>query len=125
MKTGEIYFKKCSSCKLTLSIDNFNKDSKRKDGKQRYCRECRNKKRREYSSKQRKKGWDVYILPKENYAGLSNDVRHRIQNHKADGKNTEGWHIFANFDKPELAIIQEALLHLQGYKGCAFKKNVN
>lgn len=115
--------RQCSKCNQVKLHTEFNKDRKRKDGLQRYCRECRNQARREHSARQRAKGWDVYILPEENYAGLSNNVKHRIHNHNADGKNTKGWYIHGNYDKPELAIIAEALLHLQGYEGCVYKKN--
>jgi hypothetical protein len=122
MKTGEIYSKQCSSCKQVLSIDNFNKDSKRKDGKQRYCRQCRNKARREHDAKLKAKtGWIVYILPEEHYAGLSNNIHRRISNHACEGKNVTNWYVHGEFNEPELAIIAEALLHLQGYKGCSLK----
>lgn len=124
MKTGEIYFKQCSKCKQTLNINSFNKDAKRKDGRQRYCKECRNKARREHDAKiKAKTGWIVYILPEEHYAGLSNNINRRIANHSCNGKNTTNWFVYAEFDRPELAIIAEAFLHLQGYNGCALKNN--
>lgn len=122
MKTGKIYFKKCSSCKELLNIEMFNKDAKRKDGKQRYCRACRNKARREHDAKiKAKTGWIVYILPREHYAGISNNITRRISNHACNGKNVTDWFVYAEFDKPEKAIIVEAVLHLSGYKGCSFK----
>ena len=123
-KTGEIYFKICSKCKIEKPFDFFNNDKNRKDGKQRYCKECRNKQKREWNSKKKQETkWVVYILPEEHYAGISNNLYKRIANHAHSGKDVKNWYIYAEFDRPELAIIIEAILHLQGYKGCAYNIN--
>ena len=75
MKTGQSCFKSCSKCNILKSIEDFNIDRQRKDGRQRYCRECRNKSKREFDAKKKAEtGWIVYILPEENYAGLSNNI---------------------------------------------------
>lgn len=121
-KTGETYFKVCSKCKIQKPLIDFNKDKNRKDGKQRYCRNCRNEQKREWDKKKKEETkWVVYILPKENYAGISNNLYKRIANHASSGKIVTDWYIYDEFDKPELAIICEALLHLQGYNGCMYK----
>ncbi len=117
-------FKKCSGCYELKTIQSFNIDRKRKDGRQRYCRDCRNKSKREYDAKKKAEtGWIVYILPEENYAGLSNSINRRIANHASSGKNVTGWFIHSEHIRPEHAIIAEALLHLEGYLGCAYKNN--
>lgn len=52
--------KVCSACKRLLSASEFNKSRERKDGLYIHCRECQNKKRKEYISKP-----DVQIRMKE------------------------------------------------------------
>jgi len=122
MKTGVTCFKKCSKCLENKTLQSFNIDRKRKDGRQRYCRECRNLARREHDAKKKAEtGWIVYILPNENYAGLSNNISRRIANHASTGKNVAGWFIHSEHIRPEHAIIAEALLHLEGYSGCLYK----
>ena len=122
MKTGQSYFKNCSKCNLLKSIDDFNIDRQRKDGRQRYCRKCRNQSKREFDAKKKAEtGWIVYILPEENYAGLSNNIYRRIANHASSGKNVTGWFVHSEHVRPEHAIISEALLHLDGYLGCLYK----
>lgn len=114
--------KKCSKCSEVKDISEFNKDSKRKDNLQRYCRICRNQARREFDAKKKAEtGWVVYILPEENYAGLSNNIYRRIANHASSGKNVAGWFVHSEHVRPEHAIISEALLHLDGYLGCLYK----
>ena len=112
--------KTCSKCKEEKDFSEFNRDKNRKDGRQRYCKECRNLAKREYHKKQVAKGWDVYVLPEENYAGISSYVVKRISNHRDDGKNVDGWYIHSQHSRPEYAIIAEALLHLEGYDGCKY-----
>lgn len=45
--------KTCSKCKKTFELSEFNKDCKRKDGKQTSCRTCKNQYIRQYRSKNR------------------------------------------------------------------------
>jgi hypothetical protein len=112
----------CSKCNVLKPIEDFNIDRKRKSGRQRYCRVCRNQARREFDARKKAEtGWIVYILPEENYAGLSNNVYKRIANHACDGKNVTNWFIHSEHIRPEHAIIAEALLHLDGYLGCTYK----
>ena len=117
--------KKCSKCGIEKSAQDFNRDKNRKDGLQRYCKPCRNQAKREYHLKQVEKGWDVYILPEENYAGLSSYAVKRISNHRDNGMNTDGWYIYSTHKTPEEAIIAEATLHLKGFRGCKYRKEEN
>ena len=115
--------KECSKCNENKLLVEFNNDKNKKDGKQNYCKVCRNTYKKAYHTKKKSEtGWIVYILPEENYAGISGRIDKRISNHSHGGKNTTNWYIHSEHERPEHAIIAEALLHLDGYKGCTYKK---
>ena len=82
-----------------------------------YVRTTKNKKaRRNYD-------WDVYLIPFENYVGISSNVTERISTHKRSGKDVSNWIVINTFDNVYDAIVLEALLHKSGYKGCQYDKN--
>lgn len=111
----------CSGCKITKALTEFNKDKKRKDGRQRYCSECRNAARRKFNQdKKEASGWIVYVLPQENYAGVSNNIERRIYNHRSSGKNCANWYVYEECKTPAEALMYEAKLHMEGYSGCRY-----
>lgn len=62
--------------------------------------------------------WIVYILPVEHYAGVTNCPYKRMSVHKCRQKrDTTGWYEVARFDTEKEALVYEAQLHAQGYKG--------
>ncbi len=123
MKIGMTCSQECSRCKEVKSLDEFNRDKSRKDGRQRYCKTCRNASRREWNAKKKlATGWIVYVLPQENYAGISNNIERRIYNHRVAGKNTTHWYVYEDCKTPAEALMYEAKLHMEGYEGCTYKE---
>lgn len=60
----------------------------------------------------------VYLLPKENYVGVTERLTHRIHNHRIDSKrDVSGFVILEVFDNRQEAIEFERLCHSEGYKG--------
>lgn len=49
--------KKCSKCKLSKLLREFNKDGAKKDGLRSYCRECQNEYNQKKETKEYKKQW--------------------------------------------------------------------
>lgn len=109
----------CSLCKGEKDETEFNKDSSRKNGRQRYCTVCRNKKRREISAKKKKDqdGWIVYYLPEEHYVGITSNLYRRMSNHKNEGRSVIDVEIVSKHKTPEMAALMEAYLHTIGYRG--------
>ena len=109
----------CSLCKEAKDETKFNRDSSRKNGRQRYCTVCRNQKRREISANKKKDqgGWIVYYLPEEHYVGITSNLYRRMSNHKSDGKSTIDLEIISKHKTPEMAALMECYLHTMGYRG--------
>ena len=59
----------------------------------------------------------VYILPAENYAGMSYKIFDRLATHRKNGKDTEGYEVVGVYDCPIKAHLHETQLHLDGYDG--------
>jgi hypothetical protein len=50
---GETRLKICSKCRQSKTIDDFNVDKSRQDGKYPYCKECHRSESKHYNAKQR------------------------------------------------------------------------
>jgi len=74
-----------------------------------------------YQKKQLKKYtldyWVVYLLPKENYIGVTNNIYYRMANHKTSGKNTSNYKILHKYKLKDKALIKEEEYHNNGYDG--------
>ena len=107
--------KKCSKCGRELSIDDFYKDNRAKDGLQSWCRGCRNKYNQTYKQtnsqyKQHQmqyqnqyrnqfKGYYLYIIKDKNnkivYVGQTSNYYNRLTTHLSGGSNATK-ELFAN-----------------------------
>ena len=68
-----------------------------------------------YNSKKHKP--TVYLLVKENYVGVTENLDNRMRFHKHNGKDTSEVRILGEFDSRSDALEVEALIHDLGYKG--------
>ena len=83
-------------------------------------KEDQNKAYRKWYAKQKHK-WTVYKLD-DGTVGISQSLKKRMQRYKYEKGYTGGHKILWKFNRPEPAIIVEALYHWMGYKGCAYAK---
>jgi hypothetical protein len=74
-----------------------------------------------YNRKEKSKHIDnhysVYLLPNENYVGQSNQLRARMYNHKALGRDVSDYVVLHTFETREEAKKKEAEYHAMGYTG--------
>jgi len=137
--------KYCKYCKNTKKLSEFNKSSVHKDGYNARCRKCSNEKlaifraqrdpikrkaqikaeyqRNKHKVKEyfqnRKDGLNhVYILPTENYAGVTQSPLTRKAGHKSNhGRYVEDMRVIFSSPNREEALELEHLLHSIGYQG--------
>lgn len=70
--------KKCCTCKLIKSSDNFNKNKNNKDGLHARCIECRKKERLKYKSNEKDRNKNYYLKNKDDL--LTKNKQYRINN---------------------------------------------
>ena len=123
--------KVCTKCKVEKSLDNFYKFKNSKDGFQSRCKVCNKKdtvdykkvnnaKCKLYRAKYRERMTHkptVYLLVKENYVGTTSRLKHRIYQHKHNGKFVEDFIVLASFDSRKDALELEEFMHELGYNG--------
>ena len=100
------------------SIKVYNKayNSTNKKAKKQYYKD--NKEAIKAYSLAKKDGYhSVYLLPKHNYVGITDNVYYRMSLHKNKGKDTTGFRILEKFKDRKLGLELESQLHLIGYKG--------
>jgi hypothetical protein len=59
----------------------------------------------------------VYLIVKDNYVGMTENISHRISQHKSKGKDTSEVVELATFDSVAEALVFERRLHELGYNG--------
>jgi hypothetical protein len=59
----------------------------------------------------------VYLLPKENYVGITNQPKERMYRHNSKGKDTDNWIVLETAINKKEALVLERLYHKQGYLG--------
>lgn len=59
---------------------------------------------------------NVYLLPKDNYVGCTENLKERMYYHKSIGRDTNYKILFQSLDRDE-ALQMEAQYHEQGYEG--------
>jgi len=118
--------KTCTKCKKSFDYSFFHKDKTSKDGLVSQCKECVKsrhtkeeiqKMNKKYRASKYSKDWSVYILPKENYAGMTQSVFFRMHHHKSKGKDITGYRVIEKTKTKAQARELEDLLHDIGYKG--------
>jgi len=108
----------CSSCKKNKDYSEYHKDRTRKNGIQRYCKECKRFLDKEgYVPKYRGK-YIIYYLPKERYVGMTLNLKKRINAHeKRDRRDITGYRVLLTIKNKKIAHIVETLFHLFGFRG--------
>ena len=109
--------KQCIRCREPQPLGNFYYNRTTKDNLGSYCKTCTKLNLREYSSATRTLETQVYLLPKENYVGISSNLTSRLRNHYSKGKIVENCRILASFGTKEDAKELESFLHDLGYAG--------
>tara|TARA_R110000764_G_scaffold119_1_gene717 strand:+ start:992 stop:1408 length:417 start_codon:yes stop_codon:yes gene_type:complete len=117
--------KECSKCKESFNIDtDFYNAKAKKDGKDHYCKTCRNAIAASQRIEHITGSYFVYALPNENgvsdkgYCGQTKNLNHRIRNHKYVGKVVDGWKILKTFKTRVEALAYELEMHTkEGYAG--------
>jgi len=62
--------------------------------------------------------FSVYLLPEENYVGMTTCFHRRLINHKnTQNRNTEGAYILSKHETKREAVEVEASYHAKGYLG--------
>ena len=62
--------------------------------------------------------FSVYLLPEENYVGMTTCFHRRLHSHKSENKrNTEGAYILSKHETKKEAVEVEASYHAKGYLG--------
>ena len=103
---------KCRVCEIDKDVLEFYKGRSE-------CRACQNKARRERETKQ---GFFVYYLPNEHYCGFSNRLKTRINRHKVEGRDVDGWKVlYHSFDKADAAYHEALFQSTLGINGLNFK----
>lgn len=117
--------KECSCCRKSFNLnEEFYSKKASKDGKDNYCKTCRNAKSNDKRKEHITGDYFVYVLPNENpisskgYCGQTKNLNHRMRNHKYTGKNVDGWKVLKTFNNRADAIAYELEMHTsQGYAG--------
>jgi hypothetical protein len=109
--------RQCSRCKEPQPLENFYYNRTTKDNLGSHCKICTKLNLRKSSSATRTLDTQVYLLPKENYVGISNNLTSRLRNHHSLGKIVENCRILASFAIKEDAKELENFLHDLGYAG--------
>jgi len=118
--------RQCKICLETKPLEQYYK------GHKSYCKKCSTAKTRQYFhdnkeirlsqqkdyyEKHKTNEAHVYILPKENYAGVTKNIKFRMYVHKDDGNDTTGYRVLYSTPQVEEAFELESLLHDLGYEG--------
>ena len=135
--------KVCKKCEITKPVNEFGKHTSTKDRLNPKCKKCvreyykLNKTRMltqlkvNYLTKRDKKiqyakdlqislkdgVYSVYLLPEENYVGVTDNLTVRKRGHKHSGRNVKGMRVLYQFFNRQDALELEAFCHELGYKG--------
>ena len=61
--------------------------------------------------------YTVYLLPKENYVGMTNNLYMRLKKHKSDNNDTTDAEVLGKYESKRKALDVEKEYHNKGYKG--------
>ena len=76
-----------------------------------------NEQKRKSRAKFKTPYWVVYILPKENYVGMTQNFNDRLIGHKSVGRDITDARILHEIETEEMARRQENLYHNIGFEG--------
>jgi predicted GIY-YIG superfamily endonuclease len=123
--------KECIKCNTTKPYSEFNKRKDSKDGFRNDCSECLNErtknnyhnnvesisKRRKELHKLQKHKPLVYLLKKEQYVGVTENIKKRMNRHSSCGRLVDDVVVLMDFKSRTEALELECFLHELGYKG--------
>ena len=128
--------KKCTKCNTSKPLKQFYKNAETLYGVTSYCKQCIKDKTnipyqndKNFRQKRLDKGRDryyniikdglhhVYLIPKDNYVGTSEQLKMRLAGHRYYGRDTTGWRILYSTKNRDEALELESLLHDLGYNG--------
>ncbi len=138
--------KECTNCKESKDLTLFSKRSASLDGLSPICKVCKSSKTKKHYSHNRdaiisrvnarteakresinaykqelykstKHKPIVYLLTKENYVGVTENIKHRLSSHKHKSNRDTSYRVLAELNNREDALELEALLHTIGYNG--------
>jgi predicted GIY-YIG superfamily endonuclease len=124
-------------------LSEFNKDKQKSDGLCSECKDCKKKRRenkkeynrlyrqryylenrmkliddaRERRSKSNDLYYSVYLIPEENYVGITKNLSRRFSEHKRSGKDMRGATVMHMYKNKYKALDKEREYHLKGYRG--------
>ena len=123
--------KECKRCNEVKDLNEFHVSKKGEKGRFSYCKPCRSEyskqvkipieKQREYrrrwEAKNKQDFYSIYLLPKENYVGITKQPSLRMRHHRKEGRDTSSWVIMASVDTRKEAVKYENMLNVSyGYK---------
>ena len=110
--------KTCRICNEAKSIDSFHR---RGNGRRTECKPCKSL----IDSGRRRRLCDnfysVYYLPEHHYVGMTNSMKHRMQEHKCKGKFIDNYEVVGSYSTAVEAHLTETMLHAMGYNGFYYK----
>ena len=123
--------KECIKCKTTKPHSEFNKRKDSKDGFRNECSVCLNEriknnyhnniedilKRRKELHKLKKHKPLVYLLKRESYVGVTENIKKRMNRHSSSGRFVDDVVILKEFNSRPEALELEEFLHDLGYIG--------
>lgn len=103
--------KKCAGCKLEKDIDFFCNDKKSKDGKQSYCKSCKNEKIKKYhkenpdkrGKKSKEKSLEIYYKNR-----ISMNFSRRMRKSLKGLKNNTSWEVLIGYTINDLKYHLES-----------------
>jgi hypothetical protein len=119
----------CKICSRALPQESFYKTRTKHrnsggyyEGFRKECKECTLNRNQSERDLWKDNLFYVYTLPAEHYCGYTNNVRHRINQHKRSGKDTSNFQVvFSSSNQIEAHLI-ETQYHLNGWNG--FNSNI-
>ena len=61
--------------------------------------------------------YTIYLLPEENYVGMTSHLHSRLINHKKSGRDISDVEILGKYKTKKMARYVEAMYHDEGYNG--------
>ena len=108
-------FIKCTKCKTIKPYESFHRNNKIKStGRASMCKICFKK----YWQGTKDGLYYVYLLPEENYVGITSHVKRRMTAHKdVHKRNIKGMRVLYSTTNRQEGFELESFLHTLGYKG--------
>ena len=101
---------RCSICRENLPVDEFSRNKHITRGYSYPCKVCAKERRTELRL-ENEHHLIVYYLPKENYCGVTKNLKDRIAEHKSKGRDTTGYKVMFSSEDAIEVLHMEAMYH--------------